>query len=179
MKIIKKTDYQIMPWKNGLGMTAQIDKDSNELWRLSQATINQNSQFSEFKNYKRILTILRGDGLKLNDKMLYPNEIFEFSGDLKIECELLGSEVLDLGLIYVENKINAKMNIINFDRFYNFLNKATISFLYCAEGEFIVNNEYVRTGDTLKLSFNPEVQIEAVNSKVKIVVVEIKFNTKP
>lgn len=180
MKTIKKNYYQIMPWKNGLGMTAQIDKDSNDWWRLSQASIiHPNTQFSEFKNCKRILTILTGDGLKLNDKFIYKNEIFEFSGDLKIECELLGSEVLDLGLIYVADKIRAKMYFINFDQFYTFKNNADISFLYCAEGKCIVYNEYIETGDTVKLSLNSEVRIEAVHSKVKIVVVEIKFLSNP
>lgn len=179
MKHIKQNNYQIMPWKNGLGLTAQIDKDPNNLWRLSQATISQKSMFSEFKNCKRILTVLKGDGLKLNLKYLYLNEIYEFDGELKIDCQLLGSEVLDLGLIYDTHKIQAKMSFINFDKKLNYKINSDICLLYCAEGEFNIENEdeikTVNANDTLKIESTSEIQLVTVETKTKIIAIEIDY----
>ncbi|MBC7370249.1 MAG: HutD family protein, partial [Bdellovibrionaceae bacterium] len=97
-----------MPWKNGGGSTSQIqifpqDADpagESFLWRLSSAAVTGPGPFSLFKGYDRWLVILRGDGLVLNGTNLQSEKPFKFSGDVPIHCQILGDEVIDLGLIY-------------------------------------------------------------------------------
>ncbi len=52
VQLIKKSDCILMPWKNGLGMTSQIDIfpakahfPDGFLWRLSSATVKTSSAF--------------------------------------------------------------------------------------------------------------------------------------
>lgn len=56
LQIIKKDEYQVMPWKNGKGFTSQIDINpatatlagQNFLWRISSATIKGSDPFPQF-----------------------------------------------------------------------------------------------------------------------------------
>ena len=106
-KLYKFKDYQIMPWKNGRGVTAQIavqkDPDQPEkdfLWRLSAATVSQDNLFSSFPGLERLLVVWKGQGLWLNDRFLEPFKVLLFSGNSQVNCRLVGDEVIDLGLIY-------------------------------------------------------------------------------
>lgn len=110
MKIIRRSEYHILPWKNGLGTTELIAIDFNEPfnWRLSAATINSPNFFSEYPGYKRWLTIWTGNGLLLNEYKLIYGIAHEFYGDEKIHCKNLSPEVIDIGLIYNPKKVSAK-----------------------------------------------------------------------
>lgn len=115
MRLIKSTEYRKMPWKNGLGETAEIDREpagGSYLWRLSQATIASNSPFSSFPGYDRWIAIWKGDGLFLNEDRLTPLQPFRFSGDVPVHCTLIGGEVIDVGLIFDRARVDAKMEII-------------------------------------------------------------------
>jgi environmental stress-induced protein Ves len=78
MKLIRFSEFQTMPWKNGLGSTKEIEifpagsqmSDGSFLWRLSSATVAANSSFSQFQGYDRWLTVLSGKGLWLNQNYL-------------------------------------------------------------------------------------------------------------
>lgn len=107
IKLIKKSDYVHMPWKNGQGMTDQIAL--SEQWRLSSAQVESPSPFSQFPGCDRLLTVFRGDGLKLNGHELLPGEVLEFSGETPMQCDLLGSPVKDLGLVFDRESLIASM----------------------------------------------------------------------
>lgn len=107
IKLIKKSDYVHMPWKNGLGMTDQIALA--EQWRLSSAQVDSPNPFSQFPGCDRLLTVFRGDGLKLNGHKLLPGEVLEFSGETPMQCDLLGGPVKDLGLVFDRSSLIASM----------------------------------------------------------------------
>lgn len=119
--IITKDKFKIMPWKNGAGMTAEIDiqpptanfQDSSFEWRLSSARIEDENQFSQFPGYNRILTVLSGEGLILNSQELGPFEVFEFEGEDRIECSLIDHPVEDLGVIFKRDRYEASMQILD------------------------------------------------------------------
>lgn len=157
MKLLKRNTFLKSPWKNEKGITYQIQitpstASLNELnfdWRLSMAEISGKNTFSQFKNYSRLLTVWKGQGITLNLRSLKQFEIYQFSGDDQIDCNLIKDPVTDLGLIFNPNKIRAQMKII----------QATlitltheINLLFCAEGSFEVQNLKVETGDCLQLS---------------------------
>lgn len=67
-RLLLPTQYVEMPWKNWKGVTAEIAKISLGevvLWRLSLATCATNGPFSCFPGIDRVLTMVEGNGLKL------------------------------------------------------------------------------------------------------------------
>ena len=119
--LISKQQFKVMPWKNGSGVTAEIAidppgsdfREAQFNWRLSSARIDDENQFSKFPGYDRILTVLSGQGLILNNQELGPFEIFEFQGEDGIECSLIENSVEDLGLIFKRDKYKCSIQILN------------------------------------------------------------------
>ena len=56
---IRWDDHELVPWKNGLGMTREVANasgaDSVMIWRISLATVDRDGPFSDFTGYKRII----------------------------------------------------------------------------------------------------------------------------
>lgn len=122
-----------MPWKNGLGVTAEIDRFPRHdpyLWRLSQATISQDGPFSKYPGYDRLLAITDGHGISLNERRLMPGQVIAFSGETESSCRLRDGPVTDLGLIYDRDTIEAEMSFVSgkID-----LNRKAIYFFYNLE----------------------------------------------
>ncbi len=115
---------KIMPWKNGCGSTAEIKifpspstiQDSNFEWRLSSARLTEDSEFSQYPGYARILTLISGEGLLLNDQELGPFEFFKFSGNEKIHGSPIGESIEDLGVIYKEELWQVEFSILEIGR---------------------------------------------------------------
>jgi environmental stress-induced protein Ves len=105
-----------MPWKNGCGETAEIDRSPSGtgpyLWRLSQATIQADGPFSSFPGYDRWLSIWKGGSISLNGITVGPMEPIRFSGDDETYCKVAGAPVLDVGLIFDRSKIDAAMKVV-------------------------------------------------------------------
>ncbi len=108
MRVLRRSDYRVVKWKNGLGETAEIaihpaNADlSNFEWRVSMATVATGGKFSEFPAIDRHLAILSGDGisLALGDqapiKLTQDTPPLAFPGDVPASAELLGGKVTDL-----------------------------------------------------------------------------------
>lgn len=113
---IPHSKYKMMPWKNGGGVTAEIDRapagDGPYLWRLSQASIHNDGPFSLFPGFDRWLTVWQGDPIFLNDVKLARLEPLRFSGDESTFCRLAGAPVRDVGLIFDRAKVNAEMKVV-------------------------------------------------------------------
>lgn len=108
--LLTDTNGKIQPWKNGGGSTLELfriphpENPDDFIFRISMATVASSGPFSEFKNIDRILFLISGDGMKLSfpskeiklNTTLFP--IF-FSGEEKIQCELLGGSCLDFNIM--------------------------------------------------------------------------------
>lgn len=163
IKHLKKSDYRIMPWKNGLGSTAQIGifpegasfPGEDFLWRVSSATITSAAPFSRFDGCHRILVVWRGAGLKLNEQELKPHIPYFFAGETPIDCELLDGEVVDLGVIYRRQQVEADMVVGNLAVGGTTplqLEKSSVYYLFCAEGRLVLNKNWaLEEGETLQL----------------------------
>lgn len=122
-KLIASNEFQTMPWKNGQGITSQIElfPTSAELtknnfdWRISQAQISSANSFSQFPGYDRCMTVVTGIGLKLNAHILLKNEIYRFHGEDSIDCTLLKDPVEDLGVIFKRDSYECKMHIEQYE----------------------------------------------------------------
>lgn len=170
-KFIKSSQYQIMPWKNGLGSTAQIDifpegsvfPGDDFLWRVSSATVSTSSPFSNFAGCDRLLAVWKGDGLFLNEQKLAPLEPLRFSGEVPIHCRLVGSEVIDLGIVYRRDRVFAELTVNKFEagKPLKVLLDSGTHYLFCAVGAFSALGKSVEIGDTLKIQGAGELEIQS------------------
>jgi environmental stress-induced protein Ves len=70
--VIRPEQYRRMPWKNGGGSTTEIAIHPEGVgldefgWRVSMATVNGAGPFSLFPGIDRTLTVLQGNGIRLD-----------------------------------------------------------------------------------------------------------------
>lgn len=164
IKLIKLEDIPETPWKNNLGKTRQIAIfprgatviNNDFLWRLSSAAVNGRAPFSQFPESDRLLVVWKGDGLLLNNQKLLPNSPLHFSGSAEIDCDLINNPVIDLGLIYKRDKISASMDILAVDKKMRVELDSGIHFFFLADGECLVNNMKLASGDLIEVENESE-----------------------
>ena len=108
-RILRSSDYQRMPWKNGGGVTAEIWKatapDGAMLWRLSIADVAGDGPFSAFPGIDRWIMVIEGKGMELRISDLgtrrveRPFEPLAFSGDAKTDCRLINGPIRDFNFM--------------------------------------------------------------------------------
>ena len=95
-RILKGSDYQNMPWKNGLGVTTEIyrvDRDGHLAFRVSSAAVTTSGPFSEFEGYERTLVNLGPGLLHLTHDLdaettLDVFGVTHFDGKVKTHCRV-------------------------------------------------------------------------------------------
>ena len=161
IQLISQKNYVQMPWKNKKGMTSQIliEPSTGSLekmdfeYRLSSAPIKENTVFSKFPGFSRILIPTQGVGFSLNGTIYEVNEPAHFSGSDETECELLEGEVIDLGLVFNPKIYKAHVKILKFKKGLT-LNKdpETTYLINILRGDLSLNNISATTRDTFLLS---------------------------
>ena len=101
--------YSRMAWKNGGGTTAEIFRfpEHSELWdwRVSVAEVAADGPFSAFVGYQRSLTLLSGEGMRLQFadrlvELLPPHQSICFSGEENVSAELIDGATTDFNAIW-------------------------------------------------------------------------------
>lgn len=190
IRILKQQDYQKSLWKNGQGQTQQIaifpesadfQKDPF-LWRLSSATISNHSNFSTYKNYDRLLTVINNPGVILNDTHLSPLTVQAFSGEVAVYCHLINGPVDDLGLIYSRDHVCASMKVKTLsasDSIQEINLSEAIHFLFCVNGDFVANEFHVQEKDTLRIEKSGILQVLVKKPTTYIHIKIIELSQKP
>jgi uncharacterized protein len=111
MGILRSASYRRMPWKNGGGETTEIAvwPEGSGLddfgWRVSMARVERGGPFSAFPGVDRTLSILDGEGLRLEiacrpaislDGAAAP---YSFPADQPTDSTLIGGPVTDLNVM--------------------------------------------------------------------------------
>ena len=117
-------DLPPMPWKNGGGTTREIvcqpqgaGMDAFD-WRVSIATIARSGPFSAFAGVDRSIMLLQGDGVLLESgggishRLDTPLQPFAFSGDLALQCTLLGGESTDFNVMTRRGAVRAQVQVL-------------------------------------------------------------------
>lgn len=171
-----------MPWKNGLGSTAQIAMAPPDalfpgegfLWRLSAATVETSSPFSQFPGCDRWLVVWQGEGLCLNGDLLPLLKPWSFSGEEIIQCDLVAGRVVDLGLIYRRDRIQADMQVSEVREGTCVMSfSPSVHFLFCVQGELSIHDQVIQVGDCVHLEQEVSVAMEA-NTGAKFIHVTLR-----
>lgn len=157
IKLIHQSDYKKSIWKNGQGTSEEIyilprsSKFPTEpfVFRISMAEIKGNNEFSLFPNYQRVLTVIAGIGILLNETPLRTHEIIHFPGTENIVSRPLSSNtVVDLGVIYDEKKVNVGMTLLKSGDQKIELDRQKIYFLVCSNGQLEFNGSILKPFET-------------------------------
>ena len=109
------SQFTRMPWKNGGGVTHEIfrfpETGEQWLWRISVAEVASDGDFSLFPGCIRSLTLLIGEGMRLNFaehsvELLPPYASVQFSGQEALSAQLLNGPTTDFNAIWQEDTFN-------------------------------------------------------------------------
>jgi uncharacterized protein len=160
LRIIRFSELQETPWRNGGGVTREIAIEGARddfVWRLSMADVGVDGPFSKFDGMQRILTVIQGCGMelisspiKLQANLYVP---VRFDGSCEIEAKLIDGPLRDLNLIYRPERCIAEIQLItesynleaSHDRTYG---------IHCIEGVIVVNDaEQLHPGDSALVEY--------------------------
>lgn len=109
MRVQRSNEHRLMPWANGLGVTAEIRAWPVEpepwVWRLSIADVSADGPFSVFAGIDRHIIVIDGVGMGLTidggveQRVTLGSQPLSFSGDAVTTCRLLDGPVSDLNLM--------------------------------------------------------------------------------
>jgi hypothetical protein len=109
IKVIRRSSFKAIPWKNGGGITHEAIRvpptGDAFRWRVSVAQIDSSGPFSDFAGYDRKMVLLRGRGIALEfgsgerRTLRSAGDWLEFDGAMTTRCELLDGPCVDLNLM--------------------------------------------------------------------------------
>lgn len=148
--VLRYDDYRLMPWKNGAGMTREIQRfppeDDNFQWRLSMAEVAQAGEFSRYQGYQRLLSVLRGRGMTLHidaasGVTLNAFDTEAFSGNSRVDSELVDGPILDFNLIYQPERFDATLSWQTVDTQAQYrLRPGVTTLIFCAASNLILSS---------------------------------------
>lgn len=153
MKILTEADFVISTWSGGTTTQLFISPqgaslaDRNFDWRISSAIVeSDNSDFSLFEGYERILIPLKG---KLEMEHETPNGFIQQNVDEFELARFSGSwptkgvgKLTDFNIIFKPN-YHPKVHVTQFSEETNFPIEEAISVLFLQEGTCILNGEHI------------------------------------
>jgi uncharacterized protein len=168
MQIIRFSDLQDTPWKNGGGITREIaaKRSGKELiWRLSIADVSVDGRFSKFEGLSRILTVIEGHGMELIGPHASLHADYavplHFEGSLEINARLKHGPLRDFNLIYNPAFVKAMAHVIKHCSNHHIEAKiGSVIALHCIVGSITIGKtELLHKGDTALID-SGEIQFE-------------------
>jgi environmental stress-induced protein Ves len=122
-RVLRKSDYRRMRWKNGDGWTTELALSPQSAqgtgadfdWRISIAEIERDGAFSTFADCERYIALLDGIGMELRfdaapgvrlDRRL---QFFRFAGEWKTDGRLISGPVRDFNVIVRRTAVSAEV----------------------------------------------------------------------
>ncbi|CAN5483101.1 HutD family protein [soil metagenome] len=149
----------VTPWKNGGGTTREIASwppgaglDAFH-WRVSIATIAASGPFSVFPGVDRTIMLLDGEGVRLHaadggidHRLDRPHEPFAFSGDVALDCSMLGGASSDFNVMSRRASCRADVRVLHTA---HALPGATAGLLMSLQGTWQAEHETLAAGEGL------------------------------
>lgn len=157
-RILRNSDYQRMPWKNGGGTTTEIfkatDAEGRMHWRLSIADVASDGPFSEFPGIDRWIMMVEGKGMELAISGLGTRRIekaFEplaFSGDAKTDCKLIDGPIRDFNLMVDRRLARGDLQVLGLSAGETRSLDSAIAALHVLDGAVELQGDLLATGDS-------------------------------
>ena len=165
MRILRREDYKVMPWKNGGGITTEIaifppqSGLSGEpfQWRVSIADVAASGPFSKFAGYDRFIMLLDGQGMRLEideaDAIdLLPFCAVSFSGDWTVRGILTGGPVRDFNLMVARQFGRGSLVCQPLLAPLSLMSDGTTRLVHLIEGEASIGGHVLASGETAILT---------------------------
>lgn len=178
-RILTPNDFKRMPWKNGQGITYEIDLESHEdqwLWRLSMAEVEKESSFSEFKSFNRWLSVIQGPGVNLNQISLPLHRIHFFHGETPIQCTLKKGKVTDLGIIFDREKVSAQMDFYSLSKGQTEISIEylyPLNFIFLCSGKLKIDSLELRPQHCLKIDCTSSLKLDTQGEACQFYLIKI------
>lgn len=185
MRIIRPSEYRVMPWKNGGGSTTEIYVSSNGAdpfnWRVSIATVNADGPFSAFNGYERHIMVLSGAGMTLNVEGrgkfgLEPLKPLTFSGDAKVHGSLLKGPVLDFNLMVRRDFGHGTLYVMDGRAGDKLGSDKRLHLIHVLQGGCEISNEQLGPNDSFCLEVGEHVSL---STPLKFAICEITPRLQP
>ena len=160
ISLIRWDGHQLVPWKNGLGMTREVANehrpDGTMLWRISLATVDRDGPFSDFTGYKRIIMMLEGEGMTLDfgphgkavlDRPFVP---VLFDGAWPTSATLVDGPTRDLNVVTAQGDVTSEVEVLSIDGEWDVIGRGC-TLVHVLEGRAVFADGALTTGDTLRL----------------------------
>jgi environmental stress-induced protein Ves len=166
MKLIRGASLVPKPWKNGGGVTREIDAEPGGAaldaftWRLSIANVDASGAFSTFPDIDRTLVLLEGAGMHLHEAdgrvhaLDRPLAMASFAGETAIDATLDNGPTRDFNVMVRRDRATASVQV---HRGSAELTRAdSITLIFCVQGQLDVTTDGERVtlhaDDTLRVN---------------------------
>ncbi|HEY4366724.1 MAG TPA: HutD family protein [Steroidobacteraceae bacterium] len=152
MQILRSSEYRRMPWKNGAGETIEIAVSPAAAgledfeWRISMAGVSTAGPFSSFPGIDRTLSLLEGDGLRLEIdgapavELTTASAPFAFPADVRVHASLLGKSVTDLNVMTRRRTHAHGVRRIHVHAAERLMTEADVVAVFCHSGHVLIEN---------------------------------------
>lgn len=182
MKILRRDDYKVMPWKNGGGITTEIAVDPPDggfggagfTWRVSIADVATDGPFSKFAGYDRHIMLLDGKGMRLDTDesgpldLALPYRPVAFSGDWTVTGKLADGPVRDFNLMVARAQGKGSLTCQKLSAPLPLMAVGATHLVHCIDGEFSVGGHLLGPGETVILSGNENVVLSPLSDDTLI-----------
>ncbi|MET4677245.1 HutD family protein [Luteibacter sp. ME-Dv--P-043b] len=157
MSVIGFARLRAVPWKNGLGITREIQVEpagatmDDFLWRASIAEVDTASPFSVFPGIDRTIVLLDGNGftMTLDENRVHalttPCVPFAFAGESRVEVALAGGATRDFNLMVRRSHARGHVDV---ERGPAMLEHQDVALLHLARGHAEVDGVACVPGDS-------------------------------
>jgi len=196
-QVIPSSNFKVIPWKNGLGQTIEMaisddgTVDSFD-WRISQATVNNDGEFSDFSGIERNLVLIKGLGISLlhrtksepieheykqQDHLTKILDYANFDGGYLTYGKLHNGAIVDLNIMTAQHKY--RTGILTFE----FANQceipsADLVFIYSLTSDLVINDSEksiaIDEGALVKMTHNKLGQYKVSGRQLIIVLMHKK-----
>lgn len=129
MRVLRRSDYKAIPWKNGRGIAHQIAASPASAgydtmdWQVSRPEIAADGPFSSLPGLDRQFMLVSGNGLTLKvrsdadglsfDRQIdAPLEPFAFRGEWAVECVLRDGPVQVFNVMTRRGRAGARLEVV-------------------------------------------------------------------
>jgi environmental stress-induced protein Ves len=165
MKILRREDYRVMPWKNGGGVTTEIwvSPQGSGIagepfdWRVSIADVATDGRFSAFAGYDRHIMLLDGQGMRLASEENGAIDLIRyrpaaFSGDWTVTGKLIDGPVRDFNLMVARSFGRGSLACQKLTTPLPLIGDGSTRLIHAIDGELSLGGHIIGSGETVILA---------------------------